>query len=407
MLDIPTPKLGHKPLTDILAKEKQRKRWRRLRWWAALTAVAVIGAVATVSLQPKPLPLSAHFRLQPVAQGTLVREIRATGRAEALTTVQVGAEISGRIAEVLVDYNDMIKAGQVLARFDQQALLAQSAQAAATLAAARASLEQAKTDRERTARDLNRATRLHAQGNLSEANFEDTASAARLATQRVAAAEAQVAAQVAAHNLALTNFDHTSILSPIDGVIIARNIDPGQTVASVLQTPVLFTAAADLRKMRVIASVDEADIAETMTGQKATFTVNAFPDRVFEGVVTEVRNAPVVVQDVVTYGAVVEVDNSDLALKPGMTASVKIRIAIAEDALSVPNSALRFMPPGEIAGATAGVWIVDAERLRRIPVQPGISDGESTEIAPGAVRAGANIVVDLSPAGRKAYDARE
>ncbi len=404
MLDMPTVKPSPKPLADLLAKENERKRRRRWKWWGLLAAAAAMAAGAFVLLQPKPPLMSARFRLQPAGQETLVREIRATGRVEAMTTVQVGAEISGRIADVLVDYNDAVKAGQVLAHFDRQALGAQSAQVAATLAAARAGVEQAKTDRERTARDLGRATRLHAQGNLSDANYDDAVSAARLAAQKVTAAEAQVAAQAAAQSLALTNLDHTSILSPIDGVVISRNIDPGQTVASVLQTPVLFTVAADLRKMRVIANVDEADIAEAAKGQKAAFTVNAFPDRFFDGIVTEVRNSPVVVQDVVTYGAVVEVDNPDLALKPGMTASVRLRVSTAQSAFSVPSAALRFTPPGESADAASHVWILDGGRLRKVPVKPGISDGESTEVAPVDLPAGAKIIVDLSPEGRKFYD---
>jgi HlyD family secretion protein len=219
---------------------------------------------------------------------------------EAVTTVQVGAEISGRIAAVLVDYNDSVKAGQVLARFDRQALVAQQAQAAAALAAARSSLEQAKTDRDRAARNYARGAQLRAGGSLSEAEYDNLLAESRLADQRVNAADANLAAQQAAFSVTRTNLDHSTIVAPIDGVIITRNVDTGQTVASAFQTPVLFTVAADLRKMRVIAAIDEADIGEVAEHQSTTFTVNAYPDRVFRGVVTEVRNSPVIVQDVVT-----------------------------------------------------------------------------------------------------------
>jgi HlyD family secretion protein len=406
LLDAPASQAPRKSLHDFLEKEKERKHWRRLKYWTGLLALAVVITAAIFLLQPKAPSMLALYRTQHVMPGVLVREIRATGRVEAITTVQIGAEISGRVSEILVDYNDTVKSGQILARFDRQALLAQSAQAAALLAAARASLEQSKTDRVRATRDAKRAAQLHAQGNIADAKYDDAVSSAQLAAQRVTAGEAQVAAQIAAYNVALTNLDHTTIVSPINGVIISRNIDPGQTVASVLQTPVLFTVAADLRKMRVVASVDEADIADAAMGQKASFSVNAYPDRIFEGHVTEVRNSPIIVQDVVTYGTVVEVDNLDLALKPGMTASVRIRVATAISAFSVPNAALRFTPPGQPQGGTAGVWIIDAGSLKRIPVRSGISDGESTEISAGDVPSEANIVVDLSPEGRKHHERR-
>ena len=349
------------------------------------------------------MAFAARFRVQPVAQGDLVREVRATGHVEAVTTVQVGAEISGRIATVEVDYNARVRSGQVLARFDRTALAAQLAQTDAILAATRATLEQAKTDRARTSSDLVRAERLHAQKILADADFTTAAATARLNEQRVTAAEAQLAAQQAAYTVARTNVDHSVIRSPINGIVITRNIDPGQTVASALQTPVLFSVAADLRKMRVIAAVDEADIGELRVGQRAAFTVDAYPDRVFDGVVTEVRNSPLVVQDVVTYGTVVEVDNLDLALKPGMTASVRIRTASAKQVLSVPNAALRFTPPGEKSSGKPEAWVLRGDVLERAAVRPGISGGESTEIAPGLVEAGAHVVIDLTPDGRTAY----
>jgi HlyD family secretion protein len=335
--------------------------------------------------------------------GDVVREVRATGHVEAVTTVQVGAEISGRIASVEVDYNDAVKAGQVLARFDRDVLVAQQAQGLASLAAARASLEQAKTDREHTARDLVRIEQLHKTGALSDAEEDNSRAAARLASERVLAADANLSAQEAAYSVARTSLEHSVIHSPIDGIVITRNVDPGQTVASVFQTPVLFTVAADLRKMRVIAAVDEADIGEVAANQRASFTVNAYPDRTFEGVVTEVRNSPVVVQDVVTYGAVIEVDNLDLALKPGMTASARVRTATAKNTMRVPAAAIRFMPPGESSADRPGVWLLEGNALRRVDVTPGVSDGELTAVSPGPLVPGRMLLVDLTPQGRKAY----
>lgn len=405
VLDVPMlaapPK--RRSLAELVAREKGRTRRRRTLAWLALAAVPALAIVVWLALRPRPVPLSAQYRMQPVTQGDVLRDVRATGHVEAVTTVQVGAEISGRIATVEVDYNARVKQGQVLARFDRASLVAQAAQAEATLAAARAGLEQARTDRDKTAADFARVSRLHDQKVISDADFENATALSRLSQQRVSAAEAQLAAQQALFTVAKTSLDHAVIRSPIDGVVITRNVDPGQTVASMLQTPVLFTVAADLRKMRVIAAVDEADIGEVAVGQKATFSVTAFPDRVFEGVVTEVRSSPVVVQDVVTYGTIIEVDNLDLALKPGMTASARVRVAAATDTPRAPSAALRFAPPGEKNDDRPGVWVIDGASLRRIEVRPGISDGELTAIAPGSIEVGRSVLVELTPEGRKAH----
>jgi HlyD family secretion protein len=390
-------------LADLVDVEAKRQARRRLIW--AFLGIVVVAALFALlaTLRPRPVPVAARFRTELVSVGEVVREVRATGHVEAVTTVQVGAEISGRIATVLVDYNDAVKAGQVMARFDREALLAQQAQVLASLAAARSSLEQARTDRDHTATDFARVDRLHKDGALSDAEFENSQAAARLAAQRVSAADANLAAQQAAYNVARTNLDHSIIVAPIDGTVITRNVDPGQTVASAFQTPVLFTVAADLRKMRVIAAIDEADIGEVAARQRATFTVNAYPDRTFEGIVTEVRNSPVVVQDVVTYGAVIEVDNLDFALKPGMTASARVCTATAAATLRAPAAALRFTPPGEARENKAGVWFLEGETLRHVDVTPGITDGELTAITPGPVEAGRALLVDLTPAGKKFY----
>jgi HlyD family secretion protein len=390
-------------LADLVDAETKRKSHRRLFWSVAAALVVVALFAAWVVVRPRPVPFAARFRSEPASLGDVVREVRATGHVEAVTTVQVGAEISGRIATVEVDYNDAVKTGQVLARFDREALLAQQAQMRANLASARSSLEQAKTDREHTARDYARVDQLHQHGSLSDSDYDNSQAAARLASQRVAAADANLAAQDAAYNVARTNLDHSIIYAPIDGIVITRNVDPGQTVASVFQTPVLFTVAADLRKMRVIAAIDEADIGEVAVHQRASFTVNAYADRVFEGIVTEVRNSPVVVQDVVTYGAVIEVDNPDLSLKPGMTASARVRTATSQATLRVPAAALRFTPPKEKREDKPGVWFLDGDVLRHVDVTPGVSDGELTAIAPGPVEAGRALLVDLTPEGKRAY----
>ncbi|HKU43536.1 MAG TPA: efflux RND transporter periplasmic adaptor subunit [Polyangiales bacterium] len=371
--------------------------------WLSFAVALLAAAAGYYLLRPKPVPLSARFRVQQVTRGDVLREVHATGHAEALTTVQVGAEISGRIASVDVDFNQYVRAGQVLARFDRGALQAQLAQTQATLAAARTALEQAKAELAQSARARERAARLHAQNSVSDAELDLAEASARVAEQRVRAAEAQIAAQTALLALAQTNLSHAEIRAPIDGIVITRNIDPGQSVASVLQAPTLFTVAADLRLMRVVAAVDEADIGEVKDLQRARFTVNAYPDRTFEGTVVEVRNSPVVIQDVVTYGTVIETENLDLALKPGMTASVRIQTAQAPNVLRVPNAALHFNPPREPRPDGRGVWLLSGERLRYQPVHAGLSDGELTAIAATDLAEGTQVIVELTPAGRSVY----
>ncbi len=390
-------------LAELVDRERARVQRRRTVRLAFLVVAVALAASAWLAMRPRPVPLVSRFRTQAVTVGDVVRDVRATGHVEAVTTVQVGAETSGRIATVEVDYNDVVKEGQVLARFDRTLLEAQLAQTAATLAAARAALEQAKTDREKSARDLARLEHLWASKSISDADHDGAVAVARVNEQRVSAAEAQVAADAAAHEVARTNLDHAVIRAPIAGVVITRNVDPGQTVASVFQTPVLFTVAADLRKMRVVAAVDESDIGEVAVGQRATFTVNAHGDRAFEGHVTEVRNSSVVVQDVVTYGTVIEVDNVDLALKPGMTATVRVRTASTTGALRVPAASLHFNPPGEHSSDHAGLWFLEGAALRRVEVSAGLSDGETTAIDRGPVEAGQMVLVELSPEGRRAY----
>ena len=401
------PRPARRSLEEIIRREGKRRHRRHAIWWSALGALPLIAAGLWLLLRPRPLTEAERFRVQAMTLGGVLKEVQATGRLEAVTTVAVGAEISGRISSVEVDYNARVKAGQVLARFDRAALEAQVAQARATRAAAKAALAQAKIEQAQAERNRERARQLRANQLLAEADEETALSNAWLAAQRAEAAESQFLAQDAAFDLVRTNRDHALIRSPIDGIIITRNIDPGQTVASALATPVLFSVAANLEKMQVVAAVDEADIGQVARGQKVAFGVNAYPDRIFEGQLTEVRNSPVIVQDVVTYGCVVSVDNSDLSLKPGMTASVRIRTAEVSGVARVPSAALHFSMPNEAPADGQSVWILDAGSSRRARVHPGISDGELTEIAAGELAPGAQVVVDLTPQGRKAYGVQQ
>jgi HlyD family secretion protein len=396
------PSAERPSLPTLIAREESRRRRRIRLGWIALAAAPLLIAAAFFLLRPRPVPLQQRFRAVPISRGDVVREVRATGHVEAVTTVQIGAEVSGRLASVEADFNAHVRKGQVLARFDRALLEAQVAQARGTVRAAEAAVEQARADAEQSQRQQVRIERIHQQQLASDAELDNSVVAARMAEQRWRSAEAQLASQQAAYNLARTNLIHGEIRSPIDGIVVTRAVDPGQTLASAFVTPVLFTVAADLRKMRVIAAVDEADIGEVRERQGATFSVTAWPERTFAGVVTEVRNSPAVVQDVVTYQAVIEVDNSDLALKPGMTATVRIRTAKAADVLRAPSVALRFTPPGEKPSEAPGVWFLDGEKLRRVEVTAGISDGDQSALAKGPA-VGTPVLTELTPAGRKAY----
>lgn len=406
----PHPAPGH-DLAALIAAESVRHRRRRLVLWLGIPLLLGALVTAGVLLRPQPPSPSERFRSAPLGRGPVVRQVSPTGRLEARVTVEVGAEISGRIAEVLVDYNATVTKGQILARLDPASLSAQVEQSTASRHAAATALKEAKLDRADAERRLARVEKLVAAGAESQENLENARAAVTMARAHVEAAAAQVELQSAGARLARTNLDHTVIRSPIDGVVISRDIDVGQTVAAALQAPVLFTLAEDLRKMRLIAAVDEADIGQIEAGQRATFTVDAFPGATFHAAITEVRRAPKLTQNVVTYETVLDVDNPDGRLKPGMTASVKIDTAVVDDALHAPNAALRFTPPAEAgpdaaatpAAAGPAVWTLAGEQPRRHPVTVGISDGRLTVISGEGLASGQEVLIGLTPAGREHY----
>ncbi|MDP4236244.1 MAG: efflux RND transporter periplasmic adaptor subunit, partial [Bacteroidota bacterium] len=271
------------PLSELIERENKRQANRRLRRRIGLIALPfVLAALWFFVLAPKPVPMAMRFRMSHLSTGDIVREVRATGEVEAVTTVQVGAEVSGRLASVQVDFNDRVKKGQVLARFDLTLLQAEYNQAATAATAAVSARNQAKTNRDKSKLDFDRTKKLYDQKLLAQSDYDAAVAIMRNADESVDAAEAQLLSLKAAATVARTNLKHGTIFAPIDGIIITRNIDSGQTLASVFQTPILFSVAADLEKMQVIAAVDEADIGELKEGQHATFTVNAYPDRVFE-----------------------------------------------------------------------------------------------------------------------------
>lgn len=404
---------SHHSLREVLDNE-QRARRRRvvIRIIVAIVAVAGIAA-AVLALRPKPVPLAEQFRMDRVTRGPVIREVSATGRVEARSSVDVGAQVSGRLASVDVDFNDRVTRGQLLARFDTESLDAQVAQTQASVKAAQAALEQAKVDRTRAQRQVDRSEALFERGIEPKESLENLRSAKAVADAAVKSAAAQLELQRANAKVAQTNRGYAEVTSPIDGIVISRNVDAGQTIVTAFQTSVLFTIAADLVEMKVVASIDEADMGEVKPGQSATFTVDAYPERTFEAKVTELRLAAKVVQNVVTYEAVLQVDNPERLLRPGMTASVRIRTAEVDDVLQVPNAALRFTPPErepehEQVPKEHTVWLLRDDELVHVHVVTGISDGSVTQIADdGSLQEGDEVLVDLTPAGRKLHGGKD
>ena len=392
--DAPRPDLAH-----IVADETASRRRRILFRWVFAGVLVAAGTGAALMMRPKPVAAADRFRAEPVTHGPLVHEVTATGHLEAVGTVSVGAEISDKIATVEVDYNARVTRGQVLARFDKTSLLAQDQQAHASLGVAKTALREAELAAEQAEREKKRVEALFASNAVSAAERDAAVDKANQTAAHVANARAQIALQKASDSLADTNLARTDIVSPIDGIVISRAVEPGQTVAASFQAPELFVLAEDLRKMQVLAAIDEADIGQVRVGQAARFTVDAYPNKTFSAAVAEVRNAPVITQNVVTYEAVLTVANPDLELRPGMTASLRIVAAEEKDALLVPNAALRFTPPGQEAsrGANHGVFVLaPGGDPQFVQLEPGLSDGVRTSVR-GELAAGAEVLVDLAP----------
>lgn len=387
-----------------------RKKW--LRWIVIPLVIAVLGFVGfRFYARTRPPPPSKYVTAE-VSRGDVFETVQSTGQVKPLTEVQVGAQVSGRVTKVYVDFNTQVKRGDLLAEIDPTLFGAQIDNNQAQLAAAKANVVRAESNLETAKQRLERAKKLVAEGVGTQAELDSAQGAHDVAIADIAAAKAQVAQMSAVLRSSKTNMDYTRIFSPIDGIIINRTVDPGQTVAASFQAPVMFVIAQDLRKMRVLADIDEADVGRLKEGMDAEIRVDAFPGESFKGLVSQVRYSPFNVSGVVTYAAVVEVENPDVKLRPGMTATVTIRSASAKDAQRVPNAALRYkpsppldkqgkpipqdplpaLPPGKsriyvLTDATLGAEKID---LREIEI--GITDGINTVVK--ADLSGVKIVTD-------------
>jgi len=341
-----------------------------------------------------------QYTTQKVTRGNIQATVTATGTLNAVTTVLVGTQVSGTIKNLYADYNSYVKKGQLLAQIDPANFEAQVQQAKANLAVAAANVEKAKAAVLDTSRALAR-NKLLAGRNLIAISDLDTAETNELAAvAQQKAAEAQVEQAQAALKIAMTNLQYTRIVSPVDGMVISRNVDVGQTVAASFQTPTLFNIAQDLAKMQIDVSVDEADIGRIKGGESVEFRVDAYPDKTLKGRVAAIRNAPITVQNVVTYDVVVLVQNQEKILKPGMTANVSIITSVHENVLQVPNSAFRFRPGIKYPARAEAperkgpvIWVLDNGKPHKIVVGTGISDGDNTEVISPALKEEDDVIV--------------
>jgi HlyD family secretion protein len=428
MQDKSTPAKSEVTATLTQDAVSGRRLWLKRLLVTAALLVAVAAALYWWQREsPEAVPL---YKTQPAQRGDLRVIITATGNLAPVNQVEVGSELSGIIKSVEADFNDRVKIGQVLARLDTSKLAAQVLQSRASLEAARAKVLQTKATVEETTSNAERlqAVLEMSQGKaVSKHDLEAAKAALARARADQASAEATVGQTQAILAAIETDLAKTVIQSPINGVVLNRTIDPGQTVAASLQAPVLFTLAEDLAKMELHVDVDEADVGQVMEGQAAAFTVDAYPERSFPAKISQVRFGSKTVDGVVTYETLLNVDNSDLSLRPGMTATANITVKEVHDALLVPNAALRFVPPVRIEGNDQArnsgsvlsrlfprprhdrprkeannkgvkkeqrVWVMRAGSLTPTPVTTGASDGILTEITGGDLAPGQELVVD-------------
>ena len=311
-----------------------------------LSVIVILGATMTAYgfYGTRAIEIMPNVRTVAVTEGDIVDTIGATGALEAVTTVQVGSQISGIIQELYVDFNSIVREGDVIMRLDPSLFETQLEQARANLLRSEAEVERSAVGVDDAVAQLRRARELAAGDLISETELEAATVTLRSAEAQLKSAEAQVRQSKAALRMNEVNLEHTVIRAPIDGIVTTRLVDVGQTVAASFQAPELFVIAADLTKMRVVANIDESDVGRIRPNQWVTFTVDAYPAEEFEGTVSQIRLEPIVTQNVVTYATVIDAPNPELKLKPGMTATVTVEVARRENVVRIPNAALRFRP---------------------------------------------------------------
>lgn len=409
---------------------------------AAIAAAGVIGVGGVRWWQLGDGAKEPPYVTTPAQRANITQVVSSTGTLQAVVTVQVGSQVSGTIEKLFADFNTKVKAGQIVAQLNQDKFRAAEDQARANLLAAQSNIEKSKVSVVDTLRTLERNRELRRKDLMAQSDLDSAQAAYDAALAQVEVNRAQAAQAQASLKQATVDLNNTVIRSPVDGLVISRNVDVGQTVAASLQAPTLFTIANELARMEVHTNVDEADVGNVKEGQEVTFTVDAFPSRRFRGRVHQVRNAPIVVQNVVTYVAVVRIDNKELLLKPGMTANVQFLVNRKEDVLTIPNMAMRFKPPEEKeeaqellrreqsrvapkvgerrtsrqsaargSGAAGGgtrrvrIYLLKDDKAQPIEVQLGITDGSRTEIRSGDLKENDPVIIGMSSGGNSSGSA--
>lgn len=336
------------------------------------------------------------YKTQKIENGDIMESITASGTINPLSTVSVGSQASGRIAEIYVDYNSVVKKGQLLALIDQENAKATVQQREAALEIAKAQVDVEENNIKYYKKALNRISKLNASKYSTEKDLEAAERDYDNAVAQLALEQAQVKQAQASLNSAQTELSYTEIKAPVDGIVISKAVEVGQTVAASFETPELFSVAEDLTKMQIEASVVEADIAKVKEGQKVRFTVDSYADDYFYGTVTQVRNEATTTSNVVTYTVVIGIDNTDMKLKPGMTANVEIITAEEKDVMLVPNQALRFYIDDSDTAKRykdRGVWIIKNGHPERVTVKIGVSDDDNTQILESTLKIGDEVIV--------------
>lgn len=378
----------------------------------------VIGAVVLVLLvlgarfywQRRAESLAPKYRTEPVVRTDVQVTISATGQLQGLNTVEVGAEVTGKVLRVLVDYNDKIERGQLLAEIDPEQLKAAVDEARAQVLSAESNIKTAEATSVEARQARDRALSQAKSGLIAAQELEAAQAAAARAEASRGSSRASADLARASLNSALSRLEKTKILAPIDGIVLARLVEPGQTVTAGFQTPILFKLAEDLTQLELHVDVDEADIGRVREGMDGFFTVDAYPGRRFPTRILSLRNDPQTLQNVVTYEAVLSVDNSTRELRPGMTVTATIVSQTIAEALVIPNAALRFTPPttgppgpgavnAALRGADKRVYVLRDQTLTPVPVKVGASDGHVTEFLTGSLDLGTEVVVDVAPQG--------
>ena len=343
-----------------------------------------------------------EYETAPIERRTITQVVEASGTINPVNTVSVGSTVSGLISAIYVDFNSVVKKGQLLAEIDPRTFQATVDQNLASVNSAQADLANKQATYEMSAKTLRRYKNLYARSFVPKSELDQAEADYKADLAQVNAARAKITQARAQYNQSLVNLNYTKITAPVDGMIISREIDLGQPVAASFQAPELFTIAQDLEKMQIEVNVSEADIGEVKEGQDVTYTLDGYPNSEFYGKVTQVRISPTTVSNVVTYSVIVTVDNSDLKLKPGMTANVSIITAKNENVLCVPNIALKFTPKTDGQKyKTQGLWIKDGLKLARIDIKTGASDDSYTEVIGDNIKEGEKVLVGIKGGGKK------